>query len=35
MTKIPEEKVKLYKGYYQCFYVMIQFNNLVGVASKG
>ena len=32
--KIPEEQVKMEKGYYHCVYVIIQFNKEFGVESK-
>ena len=34
ITEIPEDKVKLAKGYYWCVYVMIQFKKEVCVDSK-
>ena len=33
-VKIPEEQVNFYKGYYQCAYVMMRFNNEVCVVIK-
>ena len=33
-TEILEEQVKTEKGYYQCVYVIIWFNNDFGVESK-
>ena len=34
IAEIPEEKVKLEKGYYQCVYVMLRFKTEGGVDSK-
>ena len=34
IPEIPEDQVELEKGYYRCFYVMLQFKNEVGVDSK-
>ena len=34
IAEIPEEQVKLEKGYYRCVYVMLRFKKEVGVDSK-
>ena len=34
ITEIPEDQVKLEKGYYKCVYVMLWFKKGVGVEIK-